>query len=412
MTSLLQPQEPSPGRDAPPQWRAFLEMGFRPLYLGGCGWALVSVWVWVFAPGWLTGTLGGVLWHAHEMLWGFIATIAVGFLLTAGANWTGVNPLKGAALGALAALWLTARAAYLLPGATAFWVGAGADALFFGCAAIALGRAIYRTRNQRNYGVPLLALGLGITHVLYVSAAAQGDYALVLRHFHSGMLCMAIVTLLVARRVIPFFASRAVPGLQLPMHTRSGHWQLAASVLAAAFGILQWAVPMAVALAAAGAIALVQWLAWRPLAVRKVPLLWILYAGYGALGVGLLVAAAQALGWVVRTAWPAHVIGVGGFSVLIIGMATRTALGHLGRPLKTDRCMVASFVLIVLAALLRLAALWPSPATLGLLHASAGAWVLGFGLYLWRFAPWLIRPRADAPGGGRQIIRPIVKPMS
>ncbi|VGO10768.1 NnrS protein involved in response to NO [plant metagenome] len=387
-------------------------MGFRPLYLGGCGWALVSVWVWVFAPGWLTGTLGGVLWHAHEMLWGFIATIAVGFLLTAGANWTGVNPLKGAALGALAAFWLTARAAYLLPGTTAFWVGAGADALFFGCAAIALGRAIYRTRNQRNYGVPLLALGLGITHVLYVSAVAQGDYALVLRHFHSGMLCMAIVTLLVARRVIPFFASRAVPGLQLPMHTRSGHWQLAASVLAAAFGILQWAVPMAVALAAAGAIALVQWLAWRPLAVRKVPLLWILYAGYGALGVGLLVAAAQALGWVVRTAWPAHVIGVGGFSVLIIGMATRTALGHLGRPLKTDRCMVASFVLIVLAALLRLAALWPSPATLGLLHASAGAWVLSFGLYLWRFAPWLIRPRADAPGGGRQIIRPIVKPMS
>lgn len=412
MTSLLQPQEPSHGPDAPPQWRAFLEMGFRPFYLGGCAWALVSVWVWVFAPGWLTGTLGGVLWHAHEMLWGFIATIAVGFLLTAGANWTGVNPLKGAALGALAALWLTARAAYLLPGTTAFWVGAGADALFFGCAAIALGRAIYRTRNQRNYGVPLLALGLGITHILYVGAAAQGDYALVLRHFHSGMLCMAIVTLLVARRVIPFFASRAVPGLQLPMHTRSGHWQLAASVLAAVFGILQWAVPMAVALAAAGGIALVQWLAWRPLAVRKVPLLWILYAGYGALGVGLLVAAAQALGWVARTAWPAHVIGVGGFSVLIIGMATRTALGHLGRPLKTDRCMVASFVLIVLAALLRLAALWPSPATLGLLHASAGAWVLGFGLYLWRFAPWLIRPRADAPSGGRKIIRPVVKPLS
>ncbi|VFR46792.1 NnrS protein involved in response to NO [plant metagenome] len=411
MNPFLQLQEPTSDRPAPPQWRAFLEMGFRPLYLCGCAWALVSVWVWVFAPGWLTGTLGGVLWHAHEMLWGFIATIAMGFLLTAGANWTGVNPLKGPSLGALVAVWLTARVAYLLPWLPAFWIGALADALFFACAALALGRAIYRTRNQRNYGVPVLALGLGVTHVLYVLAAQQGDYALVLRHFHSGMLCMAIVTLLVARRVIPFFASRAVPGLQLPMHTRSGHWQLAASVLAAGFGILQWAVPMAVALAAAGGIALVQWLAWRPLAVRRVPLLWILYAGYGALGVGLLVAAAHALGWVARTAWPAHVIGVGGFSVLIIGMATRTALGHLGRPLKTDRCMVASFVLIVLAALLRLAALWPSPATLGLLHASAGAWVLGFGLYLWRFAPWLIRPRADAPGSGQKIIRPVVRPM-
>ncbi|MFY3309532.1 NnrS family protein [Achromobacter ruhlandii] len=50
----------------------------------------------------------------------------------------------------------------------------------------------------------------------------------------------------------------------------------------------------------------------------------------------------------------------------------------------------------ILAALLRLAALVPTGATLGLLHASAGAWALGFGLYLWRFWPWMIRPRADA----------------
>ena len=79
-------------------------------------------------------------------------------------------------------------------------------------------------------------------------------------------------------------------------------------------------------------IALVQVLAWKPWAVRRVPLLWILYLGYAALGVGLLVAAAHASGWVLRAAWPVHVIGVSGFSVLIIGMVTRTALGHLGRP--------------------------------------------------------------------------------
>lgn len=58
--------------------------------------------------------------------------------------------------------------------------------------------------------------------------------------------------------------------------------------------------------------------------------------------------------------------------------------------------MVLSYALVILAALLRLAALVPTGATLGLLHASAGAWALGFGLYLWRFWPWMIRPRADA----------------
>ena len=61
----------------------------------------------------------------------------------------------------------------------------------------------------------------------------------------------------------------------------------------------------ALALAASGLIALVQWLAWKPWAARRVPLLWILYAGYLGLSIGLLVGAAQP-GLVVRVAWPAH----------------------------------------------------------------------------------------------------------
>ena len=48
------------------------------------------------------------------------------------------------------------------------------------------------------------------------------------------------------------------------------------------------------------------------------PLLWILYAGYLGLSIGLLVGAAQLAGLVVRVAWPAHVIGVAGFSVMIL----------------------------------------------------------------------------------------------
>ena len=59
--------------------------------------------------------MNGLAWHAHEMLWGFVATIAVGFLLTAGANWTGRNSLRGNALAALCLVWLAARAGYLFP---------------------------------------------------------------------------------------------------------------------------------------------------------------------------------------------------------------------------------------------------------------------------------------------------------
>ena len=64
-------------------------------------------------------------------------------------------------------------------------------------------------------------------------------------------------------------------------------------------------------------------------------------------------------------------------------------------PLRTDRSMVAAYALVIAAAVLRLAALLPTALSLAALHASAAAWVLAFALYLWRFAPLLVRPRAD-----------------
>ncbi|CUJ19947.1 NnrS family protein [Achromobacter aegrifaciens] len=397
MSTLLSIEEPAAAPPRPrPQWRAFTEMGFRPLYLAGCFWALASVLLWVHAPARLTGVLNGMFWHAHEMLWGFVATIAVGFLLTAGANWTGKNPLHGTPLAILCAVWIVARAGYLVPGRPAFVVAAAADLLFFLWAAGALGRAVAVTRNQRNYGIPFLLLGLAATNALYLWASVQGDYFALMRYFNAGLLCMAVLTLLIARRVIPFFAKRAVAGLDIPPHTRSGHWQLGTGIVAIACLLAGQPQAAALALAATGLIALAQWISWKPWAVRKVPLLWILYAGYCGLGIGLLAGAAQLAGYVLRPAWPAHVIGVAGFSVLILGMVTRTALGHLGRPLQTDRSMVLSYALMILAALLRLAALLPTAATIGFLHASATAWALAFALYLWRFFPMMIRPRADA----------------
>jgi len=395
MAEFLNIQEPQPSRPARPDWGAFLELGFRPLYAAGCFWAAVSIALWIFWPGLLQAPLGGVVWHAHEMLWGFIATIAVGFLLTAGHNWTDINPLKGRALGGLCLLWVVARAAFLVPGAVAFWVGAVCEILFFAGAAWALGRAIFGARSQRNYGVPVLVLALGISDALFLATAWSGDYAVLMWYFDLGLMCMALIALLVARRVIPFFAMRAVTGLTIPMHLQSGQAQLAVAVLAVVFGLFGWTSAAAVALAATGVITLVQWVSWKPAAVRRVPLLWILYIGYAALGVGLLLAAAYLAGWIVRAAWPVHMIGMAGFSVLIIGMVTRTALGHLGRPLRTDGLIVSCYVLMIAAVVLRLLALWPDGWVLMALHASAACWVLSFALYLWRFFPMLIRPRAE-----------------
>lgn len=428
MADLLQIQEPQaqPQRAAP-QWAAFLELGFRPLYIAGAFWAIVAVLLWVHSPQLLQGSLGGLYWHAHEMLWGFIATIAVGFLLTAGANWTGINPLKGKALGVLCLLWVLARLGYLLPSQAGFVVAAVAESLFFIGGAAAMARAVYPAKSQRNYGVPPLMLALGAANALFLWAIWQGqDYATLMQRFDTGLLCMALIALLVARRVIPFFATKAIAGLQIPMHVQTGHWQLAVGVLAVLCGLLGWALPMAVFLAAAGGLALWQVGAWQLWAVRKVPLLWVLYVGYAALGLGLIVAGLQIVpsaytGLQFRSAWPVHIIGVGGFSVLIIGMITRTALGHLGRPLKADGWMTLCYALVMLAAVLRLVALallgQVQGAYAAVLYASACSWSVAFAVYLWRFVPMLIRPRLNPPplagaklGQGKPIsLKPLVK---
>ncbi|MBV6306236.1 NnrS family protein [Candidimonas humi] len=401
MAEPLVIEEPAAARPRPrPSLDAFLSLGFRPLYIAGSAWAVVAVAIWIFAPALIGAPLSGVAWHAHEMLWGFIATIAVAFLLTASANWTGINPLRGAGLGATCLLWLVARLGYLFGGTAGFWLAAACESAFFLVAALSLLRVMHKAHSRRNYGIPWLVLGLGAANLLYLQAALRGDHAVLIQRFDLGLLCMAVIALLIARRVIPFFAMRAVTGLKIPMLTRSGQVQVAlglAAIAAALAGLPHVAAP---ALAVAALIGLFQVWSWRPLAARANPLLWILYLGYTALSLGLLAAGAYLGGLesgpLARPATYVHIVAMGGFSILIIGMITRTALGHLGKPLRVDRSMLWSYVLIIAAALLRLAALWPTASGQGLLHAAAACWIAGLALYLWRFVPMLIRPRPDA----------------
>lgn len=382
--------EPGNSRAAP-SWRAFLELGFRPLYLLGCGWAMLSVLLWVFLPQWLTGTLTGVAWHAHEMLWGFVATIAVGFLLTAAATWTGRDSLSGWPLAVLCAVWLIARIGFLVPGLASFCIASIAESLFFAGATWVLAGMIYGAKSKRNYGVPLLVAGLGLVNALFLWRSTHGDYGSLMHWFYIGLLTMSLIALLISRRVIPFFAMRAIIGLQLPMHQTSGQGQMALMLFALGFALIGKPAIAGIALGVVACIAIWQLASWQPLAVRTKPLLWVLYAGYGGLSMGLLLAAAYLSGLVTRGAWSVHVLGIGGFSLLIIGMITRTALGHTGRKLAVDRMMTASFALMIFATLLRVGALITSSVSALLLQVSALLWAMALVCYLIRFTPILIR---------------------
>lgn len=382
-----------------PSMNAFLSLGFRPLYIGGVAWSLVSIALWIFTPELLDGPMWGVAWHAHEMLWGFVITIAVAFLLTASATWTGHNPMEGKALGWLVVAWIVARVGYLIPADWAFYIAATAETIFFLFAAQRLMRVMMRSKNRRNDGLPFLVAGLGVINLLYLYEAYQDDYVALIERFNLGLVGMAIVALLVARRVLPFFAMRMVPGLEIPMLTRNGHIQLTISAIAILLGLFGFDVWMGYLLGVIGLMALYQTIRWKPWMVLGKPMLWILYLGYGLMAIGLIVAGLQLTGhfWVMldRPATFVHLIGMGGFGALIIGMVTRTALGHTGRPLKLDNSMLISYYLVLVAVVFRLWALYPTEWYQTLLNISAATWIAGMALYLWRYVPLLIRPRPD-----------------
>jgi uncharacterized protein involved in response to NO len=81
-------------------------------------------------------------------------------------------------------------------------------------------------------------------------------------------------------------------------------------------------------------------------------------------------------------------------------MMTRTARGHTGRPLVADRADVACYVLVMLAALARVAGplLWPA-AYVETVVAAAVCWAIAFMLYFAAYLPWLMRARADGKPG-------------
>ena len=71
---------------------ALFSYGFRPFFLGGAIWAALSIMLWLpqyFGELALPTAFSPLDWHIHEMIYGYVAAVIAGFLLTAIPNWTG-----------------------------------------------------------------------------------------------------------------------------------------------------------------------------------------------------------------------------------------------------------------------------------------------------------------------------------
>jgi uncharacterized protein involved in response to NO len=396
---MLQVERPSSPAKSTRGNFALWNLGFRPFYLLASVFAALSVLFWVCQyEGYLPATyLRGPAWHGHEMLFGYTLAVVTGFLFTAVRNWTGEPTPAGPALAAYAALWIAGRVLVLTPYALA---AALVNAAFPVAVAMGIGIPLVRSRNQRNYFFIVLLLGLGLA-VLSVHLSNLGMLAWPERaSLQVGLDVVLFILAVMGGRVIPMFTNNGIPGAQATRLPIVEKIALGSVLTLLAADLLQTpsALIAVVALVAAGAHAVRLYL-WQPWRTLSAPLVWVLHAAYGWVVIYLLLRALVELG-LIAAPLAVHALTIGAIGGMTIGMMTRTARGHTGRPLRADNYEVACYALVQVAALVRVfGGLFVPGAYLATVIVAGLCWSAAFALYAIRYWPVLSRERFDGKPG-------------
>ncbi len=380
---------------------ALLSEGFRPMFLLAGLWGTLSVPLWLgVRAGAVTysGLFVPVVWHAHEMIFGYVGAALGGFVLTAVPNWTGRAPVRGIPLALLALTWLVGRLAVWWGADFGASAAAVADTAFLGALAALIGNEIVAARSWRNLPVPAGLAAMTAANALFHASAADatdlGGAAVRL-----SVAAMALLVALVGGRIVPnftrdWFAKRPSPR-SVPPPGRLDRTALATTATAlAVWAVSGSSVVSCVLLSAAGALNLARLARWRGWSTGAEPLVAVLHLGYLwlALGLGLLGLTMPSAD-LVPEPLALHVLSVGAFGTMTLAVMTRAALGHTGRELRAGPWTTAVYGLATLAAFARAA--FEVVGGRILLWTAGGGWSLAFALFTAVYAPMLLRPRRD-----------------
>lgn len=385
----------------------FFAAGFRPFFLFAGIQAVVAL------PLWLAVYVGGVdlhlpfaatIWHGHEMVFGFAAAAVGGFLLTAVPNWTNSHHVSGRPLMVLFGLWLAGRVAFTLSGILPPLVVAVVDLAYLPVLAVLLAKPLIAAGKARNIVfLPILALFLLANGLVHAGAfLGLGDP---LRGVYLGMALLLVMIAIVGGRIIPSFTQNWLRMQGRPVELRPIGWiekgGAQGSVLLA--GVLTALVPASPAagavLLAAATIHLVRLSRWHGLRTLSNPILWVLHLGYLWLVIGLALLGAASFVAALPMSAAVHALTAGCIGTMVLGVMSRAALGHSGRPLDVAKATVAAYGLLSVGTVLRVAAPLVPAAQMGLTHAGGTLWALAWLLFVVVYFPIVTRPRADGRSG-------------
>ena len=387
---------------------ALFSFGFRPFFLGGSIIAAVVPLVTALVLGGalkLPMAADIVVWHSHEMVYGYLGAVAAGFILTAVPNWTGRLPMMGVRLGFLAGLWLAGRIAMLAsdmlaPNMLGSVAVALIDASFLFLLDIFLWREVITGKNWRNAPVCMLILLLATGNAVWHYQTLNGGDALF--GLHAGIGVMAVLLSLIGGRVTPSFtrnwlakSDREASIAPFAMLDKIAIGTLVVGVVLWLF-LPQNAVT-GFALLVAGALHFIRLARWRGWRCASEPLVLILHIGYFWLALAMTLLGVSVLAPASLPATAAlHALTAGAMGVMTLAVMSRATLGHTGRALSADAPTLVIYILVNLGAALRVGApLLPMPYGTAITLSSL-VWSGAFALFAVIYGRYLLTPKSPA----------------
>jgi uncharacterized protein involved in response to NO len=376
-----------------------LHYGFRPFFFLAALHAglAIPLWLGVYLGGFdIGGLFGGMHWHAHEMLFGYLFAVIAGFILTAIPNWTGRLPLSGLPLATLAGLWLAGRVVCLASPDP--WLAMAVDLAFPVMLALAIWREVLAGRNWKNAPVAVMITLFGVAN-----AADHLANAGVLDHDLGQRLALAAAGMLIA-----LIGGRIVPSFTRNWLVKEGSTALPApfgqpdkaAIAATVAAMLGWVVMpdnalVGMLLFAAGVLLAVRLFRWRGLSTFREPILLVLHLGYGWLAASFaLLGLAIMLPYAVPHSSALHALTAGAVGTMTLAVMTRASLGHTGRVIVADRFVVVMYAMVSAGATLRVAAPFARDWYAHVLACGGALWAGAFLLFAIRYAPNLWGRRA------------------
>ncbi len=376
-----------------PLWLA----GFRPFFGLAClaGLLLPGVWIMLFA-GMITApthAFSMIQWHAHEMFFGFGWAILGGFLLTASKNWVQIRGIHGGTLMYLVGAWLFERAGMWAGGAWPPLLFRISNNLFLLSIVAMLLWTLIRHRQNDSYRDNYFFMLILPLFLLAKNLMLTADYQQIGWSMALGLFRVAFLVML-ERTLTQFMKNQFQADiLRHPLLDK-------AIKMLAVLVVFESLLPPSLAnwlLLLLALLLSLRMLFWKPqLAIRRLELA-VMYLGYGAIVLQLLMPLASEL---LHPAWignvSVHVFSFGAMGLIIPAMVIRIAKGHTGRKVTFDGGdkLVLWVMLLAFLARVLMPQLDPSAYMLWLAVAAA-CWFVCFSILALRYGPYLCQARVD-----------------